>query len=393
MLNTILFETSIKSLLRNKLRLFLTTLGVIIGVFAVVTLVSLGKGIQNYIQDQFNQLGSNLLFITPGKASFGRDPAETFTKNKLKPKHANTLKTYAGDFISQITPWVSLGEKIRYKNKTYYASINGINTEGVEIFSYTLEKGRGFTKNEVKNRRRVIIIGPKVSQELFFNTNPLGKKVVLGSKNFTVIGVFKEKGQNYDNGALIPYTTALEVFDIENISGITIRVKKDVDFIVAQRVIKKALQRDLKEDDFSVLAQSDILKTIQNILKILTLTLGAIAGISLLVGGIGIMNIMYVSVTERTREIGLRKAVGATPKDIALQFLIESVLISSLGGIVGLLLGWGASLIPRAYVRTEVPWWAVFLALGFSIFVGIVFGTAPALKAAKKDPIEALRYE
>ncbi len=390
---TILFEVSIKSLMRNKLRLFLTTLGVIIGVFAVITLVALGKGLQNYIQEQFEQLGSNLVFVSPGKVSFGRDPAETYTKNKLKAKHIKTIQTYAKDYVATITPWVSLGENLRYKNKTYYASINGLNSDGIQIFNYNIKKGRAFTKNEVKNRRRVIILGPKATQELFYNTTPIGKKVILGGKKFTVIGVFEEKGQNYDNSVLIPYSTALDVFDLKNISGITIKVKKNVDFLVAQKVIAKALQRELKKDEFTVLSQSDILKKIQNILKILTITLGAIAGISLLVGGIGIMNIMYVSVTERTREIGLRKAVGATPLDIALQFLTESILISSLGGLIGLFLGWAASLIPRAYIHTQVPWWAIILALGFSILVGIVFGTAPALKAAKKDPIEALRYE
>ena len=386
-------KTAIAALNSNKVRSSLTMLGVIIGVAAVILLISIGRGIQNYITDQFEQLGSNLVFVAPGRVNFGRDPAEALTRNSLSEKHITLIERHASDYVEKTTPWVSVGLDVQYKTKDFYASLNAFNEHGFEMFSYKIESGRSFNRSEVRAKSKVVIIGPKPTEELFNTENPVGRKVKINDETFEVIGVFKEKGQSYDEGVLIPYTTAQSVFDIENFSNITVKVSNAQEIDRAMAQIDRALRRDLKSDEYSVLSPEDILSSIQNILGILTLGLGAIAGISLLVGGIGIMNIMLVSVTERTREIGLRKAVGATPGDIAGQFLMESTLLSVGGGIMGIIMGWLGSFGARRFLRTEVPWWAVLLAFSFAVLVGIIFGTYPAIKASRKNSIDALRYE
>lgn len=387
------FRTANRSLYSNKVRTILTMLGVIIGVFAVVMMVALGKGAQNYITDQFEALGSNLLFVSPGKAGFGNDPAARLSKNKLSDKHVNLIKLNAPDSYKEITPYVTAGDNVKYKTKTYYASLIGINEDGDKMFNYEIDKGRYFSSVESKSKKKVAVVGPSVIKELFGTVNPIDKKIKIGEDTYTVIGTFKEKGQNFDDGIVAPYMSVMETFHIKYYTSIVLKAKDEKNIDLAMKQIELAVMRDLKKDDFSVLSQKDILSSIQSILNILTTGIGAIAGISLLVGGIGIMNIMLVSVTERTREIGLRKAVGATPFNIATQFLVESILLSVGGGIIGLILGYLGSLAPRAFIRTEVPWWAVLVAFGFSVFVGMVFGTYPAIKASRKDPIESLRYE
>lgn len=387
------FKISVTALNANKIRTSLTMLGVIIGVSAVVLLISLGRGIQNYITDQFEALGSNLIFVSPGRVSFNRDPSESFSRNKLEEKHIRLIQTQAPNSFEYISPVISVGETVKYKTNNYFASVNALNEDGDKIFNYEVDKGRFFTKSEVRAKAKVVLIGKEVQKELFPNRDPIGQKVKIGKNYYEVIGTYKEKGRNFDEQVVIPYTSAKESFGLSNISNIAMKAGNTDNIDKNMRQIEKALLRDLEEDDFTVLSQKDVLNSIQNILQILTLGLGAIAGISLLVGGIGIMNIMLVSVTERTREIGLRKAVGATPVDIANQFLFESTLLSVGGGIIGIILGWLGSLVARNFLRTEVPWWSVLLAFSFAAIVGIIFGTYPAVKASKKDPIEALRYE
>jgi len=386
-------KSSSTALASNKVRTALTMLGVIIGVSAVILLVSIGRGIQNYITDQFNALGSNLLFVTPGKVQIGRDPGDSFSRNKLEEKHVRLVETQAADFFDSITPLVQIGETVKYKTNNYFATVIGINETGKLLFDYSVDKGEFFTKADVKSSSRVAILGPLVYKELFPNQDPIGKHIKIGDDSYEVIGTYVEKGPNYDVQVVVPYTSAINSFGIKTLSNIVIKISEDQNIDVASRQIERSLLKDLKEDDFTVMSQADILSTIQNILQMLTIGLGAIAGISLLVGGIGIMNIMLVSVTERTREIGLRKALGATQNNISLQFLFESTMLSIGGGTIGILLGWLASLAIRTYLRTEVPWWSVLIAFSFSAFVGIIFGTYPAIKAGKKNPIDALRYE
>jgi len=393
-----LFRTALNALNANKIRSALTMLGVIIGVFAVVTMISIGRGLQNYITDQFNELGSNLLFVVPGnfaEAGFGNDPASFYSRNKLEEKHVDMIKTNLKQYDLKVTPHISIGETARYKTKEYYTTIEAVNYQAEDIFNYVVNKGRFFTKTDEKSKAKVAILGKVVVDELFANSNPVGKKIKLGGDTYEVIGTFKEKGVNYDRGTIIPYTSAKESFEIENVTDISIKAKNSEDLSRLTSEIKRVLIRDMKEEDFSIMSQEQILTSINDILRMLTIGLGAIAAISLIVGGIGIMNIMLVSVTERTREIGLRKAVGATPANISTQFLLESTTLSVSGGVIGLLLGYATTILTRQLlnIRTELPWWSVVLAFGFAALVGIVFGTYPAISAGKKDPIEALRYE
>lgn len=388
-----IFKTSNKALLLHKGRTALTMLGVIIGVFAVISLVSMGIGVQNYVTDQFESIGSNVIFIMPGNSGFTEDPANTFGRLKFEEKHVDLIEQYASDQVEIVSPSVRFSGTVEYKTNSYYSSILAPNYKAQQLFDLSIQEGRFFNEAEEKNKMRVAILGPNIAEELFPNVNPIGKNIEIEEVSYEVIGYTKKKGQDYDNNVYVPYTIAMSDFEIDNFQGLIVKIKDKDSVELAEKQVTLALLRDLDKDDFQIMSAEDILSSIQSILSILTAAVGAIAGISLLVGGIGIMNIMLVSVTERTKEIGLRKAVGASPKDIALQFMFEAVMISVGGGAMGLLFGWLASLAARSIVRTEVPLWAVLLAFGFSVLVGVIFGTYPAVKASKKDPIEALRYE
>uniref|UniRef100_A0A7C4XH47 FtsX-like permease family protein n=1 Tax=candidate division WWE3 bacterium TaxID=2053526 RepID=A0A7C4XH47_UNCKA len=388
-----IFNTSIKALNANKIRSFLTILGIIIGVFAVVTLISLGKGVQNYISDQFDALGSNLLFVSPGTAAFGNDPAEAFTINRLERKHIELLERNLGSEIDSTSAYYVASEYAKYKTKTYLADVTGLSATGGKMFNYEMVEGRYFTKAEENNDTKVVVLGPNVSKELFSSQTAVGQRIDVSGDNYEVIGVFKSKGSNFDDQIIIPFTAMEKTFGLSNLSSIVVKAKQDSDIDFLIRQVELVMLQDLKSDEFNVLSQSDILGSIQSILGMLTIALSAIAGISLLVGGIGIMNIMLVSVTERIREIGLRKAVGASPFNIGLQFLTESVLLSVLGGLIGLVLGMLATAGAQQFIRAEITGSAVLLSFIFSVVVGVIFGTYPAVNAAKKDPIEALRHE
>lgn len=388
-----IYKSSQKALLLHKGRTALTMLGVIIGVFAVISLVSMGIGVQNYVTDQFESLGSNILFVMPGNADFTSDPANTFGRVKFEEKHTELIRRHAADYIELVSPSVRFSGTVEYKTKSYYSSIYAPNYQAQEVFDLSIQEGRYFTENEQDNEIRVVVLGPNVVDELFPNSSPINEKIKIEDVTYEIIGYTKKKGPDYDDNVYIPYTVAMDDFEIDNYQGIIVKAKSKDDIELAKKQVTLALLRDLDNDDFQILSPEDVLESINDILAILTAAVGAIAGISLLVGGIGIMNIMLVSVTERIKEIGLRKAVGASPRDIALQFLIESVMISVGGGAIGLLFGWLASLAARSVVRTQVPLWAILLSFMFSVLVGVVFGTYPAIKASKKDPIEALRYE
>lgn len=384
-------KTARTALFANKIRSVLTMLGVIIGVSAVILLIAIGRGVQNYISDQFSALGANLVFILPGKGFAQNGPPSTF--NKLNDTHIKILQNQTPELIDRITPEIVVNKTISYRNQDFYGSIIGLNNEGPEVFNFEAKEGRLFNSAEASSGSKVVVIGPVVKKELFGTNEAVGKKVKVDDKTFTVIGVFKEKSQSFDDGIFMPRKTIENELNAKTFLAIVIKVKNEKNIDRDMKAFERALLRDLKVDDFTVQSQSEILGSIQNIIQILTIGLGSIAGISLVVGGIGIMNIMLVSVTERTREIGLRKALGATNSNIAIQFLIESIMLSVGGGTLGILLGWLLSFIPRTYIRTEVTFWSVLLAFGFAVAVGIIFGTYPAIKASKKDPIEALRYE
>lgn len=389
-----IFRSSFTALTLNKVRTFLTMLGVIIGVFAVVALVSLVKGFENYITDQFSSLGSNLIWVMPGMVSFEQGGGEpNYSNNKLDYKHIDLIKRYAGDQFTDISAVMRVSKVVKYKTKSYTATLTAGTDRLIDILNVQMDKGRFYTKPEVDTKAKVVVIGKLVVDELFPTKDPLGEQIKIDGINFTVVGTAKEWGPNFDDRVFMPETTVKTSLGIDRFTAILVKVKNGLDIEEVAGSIKLALRRDLKADDYTVMTQKDILSSVNNILNVLSTCLAAIAGISLFVGGIGIMNIMLVSVTERTREIGLRKALGATSRDILLQFMTESVVISALGGSLGLILAWMGTLAIRSLLRAEVPWWSVLLGFGFSLFVGVIFGTYPALSASKKDPIEALRYE
>lgn len=392
-MNDQIVKLALSNIVVNKVRSILTMLGIVIGVFSVIVLVAIGSGIESFIVGQFNALGSNLIFVAPGVANFSDDPAKAFSRNKLDEKHLDLIEANASDVVSYFSPSIRLSDNAKYKTNTYKASVIGSNEEGLNIFNYEIASGRYFNSQEVRSKERVAIIGDLVRKELFGSQEPLGEHIMVGDDTYLIIGTFVSKGQSQDGNIVFPYTTIRESYGVKNFSGIAVKLRDGVDVNLATRKLELALMRDLKDDDFSVLSQADVLASIQNILRILTAGIGAIAGISLLVGGVGIMNIMLVSVTERIHEIGLRKALGATSRTIAFQFLLEALFISLVGGLIGLLLGWLGSLAARSFITTTITGWSVFLAIGFSCLVGLVFGTYPAIQASKKDPIEALRYE
>lgn len=386
-------RTALNNIKINKVRSFLTMLGVIIGVFAVVTLFAIGKGFQNYIQDEFDKLGSNLIFVSPGNAGFGDDPAKSFTNNKLDEKHISLIETNASEYVKRISPYNITGANTSYKNNSYYSEITGVSYDANKIIDYQIDAGRMYTLSEQRNKANVAVLGPQVVNEIFKEKNPLGEMVKIGDESYEVIGTFKEKGDNYDDQILIPYTTSMKNFDIKNFASIVIQIDDASQTDIAMKKIELAMLRDLNSDEFTVLSQQDLLDSISSILHIVTMGIGAIGAISLLVGGIGIMNIMLVTVTERTREIGLRKAIGATPFAIALQFVSEAIIISVIGGVIGLLIAVLLTISIQSLLRAEISIFAVMLALVFSIGVGIIFGTYPAVKASKLDPIKALTFE
>lgn len=391
-----LLRLSLNALRSNKLRSGLTTLGVIIGVFAVILLVSLGSGLQKYITDQISGLGSNLIFVIPGKVGGARTPGGQQT-NKLTINDAKNIATKLRS-SGKVGPVIQKAATIKFGNKSNKnASIMGTSAQYPDIVKTGLTRGRFFTPGQERSSAKVAVVGPTVVTNLFSSKNPIGQKISIAGSRYTVIGILEKKGSLFgldqDNTAFVPITTAQRQFGVTNVNTIYLSANKPemVEYVKAQA--EKVLLQRLTEDDFTLQTQEQTLSTISNITNILTVALGGIAAISLLVGGIGVMNIMLVSVTERTKEIGLRKALGARRVDILSQFLLEAVILSLVGGLVGIGLGLAASYILSLFFISDVTPWSVFLAFLFSVAVGIIFGMAPAIRASRLSPIEALRYE
>ena len=398
-----LIRISLTALRTNKVRSFLTMLGIIIGVFSVIILVSVGAGLRAFINNQFENLGSNIVIIMPGKLLdekgqySGAHGAPNFAGSKLDYQQVRGLKRLGKPIVAATGRTETPVTASRISGKSVFTTVMGVTEDYSEVRNTKAQKGRFISLADVSSGKRVAAIGPSLADKIFGSVDPLGKEFRLGEQKFKVVGIVEKKGGGFgvdtDNSAYIPITAAQRLFNLKNFQVIDVQIDSKDNINEGIKIIKKYMLKELKDDEFSVLDQSQLLGTIDTILGTLTTALGAIAAISLLVGGIGIMNIMLVSVTERTHEIGLRKAVGAQPRDIAIQFLIESVFLSITGGLIGILLAFLVSLAISRIFQTVITGWSVFLAFGISSLVGIIFGVAPALRAAKLNPIDALRYE
>lgn len=389
------------SLISNKVRAFLTMLGIIIGVAAVILLVSIGEGARMYIQKELGELGSNILVVVPGKTSKeGGMHMGTSAVRKLLYDDAILIEKRSRNIVNAVpvivgTSWIKLGGKNR---DTY---IVGVNENYFSIRNLKIASGRELSASDVESARRVCVLGQTVKKEVLGEQNPLGQTVTIGDTKYRVIGVMEKKGValgfDIDDVVFIPTTTARELFDTDRLFNITVKVRSADLISEAKKDIKEILiKRHAGKEDFTILSQDEMIAVMGKILNIMTAVLAGIAAISLIVGGIGIMNIMLVSVRERTKEIGLRKAIGAKNRDILLQFLFESMTLSIVGGIGGALLGGTLSWIIPYFVEflpTKLVWWAILLAFFFSVLVGVFFGVYPARKASLYDPIVALRYE
>ncbi len=392
-----LIRLAFKAIIGNKLRSFLTTLGIIIGVFAIIMLVSIGTGLQSYISSQLSSFGSNLIFVIPGRIGGARTPGGVVS-NKLLVSDAKNLEVKLKSFAT-VAPVISQISTVKLKNKSNKnTTIFGTTANYPDIVkNSTLTKGSFFTSGQERSGSKVAVIGSTVYTNLFDSVNPIGKIINIGNNRYTVIGLIGKRGSTFgvdqDNVVIIPFGAAKQQFGITNINAIYMSAFKPEQVSFVKTQAEKILLKRLTEDDFTVQTAESSLSIVTSITNILTIALGGIAAISLLVGGIGVANIMLVSVTERTREIGLRKALGARRNDILKQFLLEAVILSVTGGVIGILFGLGASMIVAILLFSTVTWWSIALAFGFSVIVGVVFGMAPAIRASKLSPIEALRYE
>lgn len=392
------------SLIANKLRSLLTMLGIIIGVAAVIALVSIGNGVKQDIEDSISSLGSNLLVVLPGAP---RTPGARSSQGSMKSLKISDYEAIAKlEGVKATSPMTNGSYVVIYQNKNWTTSVAGVNSNFQDVNNWTMTSGRFFSDKNVQNRERVAVVGQTVVKNLFTDEDPVGKEIRVKNIPFRVIGVLKSKGNgtmgnDQDDTVLIPYTTSMErVEGIDYLRRVYVVAKDDGGIDRLQADIENLLRvrhniKDTNLDDFNIQNMKSIMETVAQTTGTFTLFLGAVAAISLVVGGIGIMNIMLVSVTERTREIGVRKALGATYSVIVTQFLIEAVVISLMGGFIGIAFGIGASkvigMVSGMSTIVSVP--TIIMSFAFSMAIGLIFGIYPARKAAKLNPIDALHYE
>ncbi len=405
------FTTALTGLTTNRSRSALTILGIVIGITAIMLVVSLGAGAQELILGQVQGLGTNTIAVIPGREPSGPSDVAFLFSDSLKEKDIVALKNKANvPGLKSLMPTVFGAGSVSYDSNTYQTSIFGATELMVDIFDLH-PQGEFFNADHVSSRSDVAVLGSKIADKLFEDEMPLDKKIKIKNRNFEVIGVLPETGGgslfNFDDMVLVPYTTAQDyITGKKSFNRLIIQAYTDKDVPVTSEDIKMTLREshgitDPDKDDFTVQTQQDLANRLSTITNALTYFLVAVASIALFVGGVGIMNIMLVSVTERTREIGLRKALGATDKDILAQFLLEAVLLTAMGGLIGIILGASLAFITAIGLSKGLgvdwtfvfPWGGAFLGLSVSALIGLIFGGYPARQASKKSPIEALRYE
>lgn len=388
------WRVALGALRANRLRSGLTMLGVVIGVAAVVVLVAIGTGTKQEVERQVEGLGSNLLIVVPGRVDFGSAPAVS----RISLSDVDAVTRLVGD-RNRVAVSVTSGETVRVGTASRFTTVVGVMETTPQVFVRDMARGAYLSRSDVDTARRVAVLGSTVARQLFGDREPVGQQATIAGVRFRVVGVFAPLGQSLgvdrDDEVHIPVTTAHRLFGTTRIDGIAVKApdRGGIDEL-GTRIVAELSQRH-PDTEFSAVTQEQILGVLGDILGVLTGVLAAIAGISLLVGGVGVSNIMLVSVRERVREIGLRKAVGARPRDIGVQFLLEAVLLTTVGGAIGIGLGVGAALLVAVLspVPAAVTWWAMALAFGVSAVVGIVFGVVPAQRAGRLDPVVALRTE
>lgn len=409
---TNLFKIALRAIAANKTRSFLTALGIIIGIASVITMLAVGQGTKQSIQANIAEMGSNMIMIGPGADRRGGVRQDASSMETLKMTDFEAIRDECS-YIKAISPVVNKSGQFIYGNENTPSTIYGVNQDYLEIRQLSISDGTGFTDAEIKSSAKVCILGQTVIDNLFPDgSDPIGKVVRFNSIPFRVIGVLKKKGYNsmgmdQDDMVLAPYTAVMKRILAQTYlggiqcsaitEGVTDKATEEIRTILRRnhKLKEATATADEEEDDFNIRSQEELSSMMSSTTNMLTILLGCVAGISLIVGGIGIMNIMYVSVTERTREIGLRMSVGARGIDILNQFLIEAILLSVTGGIIGVLLGIGASMTIKAFAHwpISIEAWTIVMSFAVCTFTGVFFGWYPAKKAAQLDPIEALRYE
>ncbi len=396
-----IFRMSISSLRINKMRTFLSMLGVIVGVSSLILIIAVGYGAQNSILSSIQLMGSDVVIVMPGKSTnLFKSAINTLGSNAMrKPLTYSDVKYLKKKMpYARIAPEISLISPVKYRNMEFTTTIIGTNSDVFIVSNYRVTRGRTLVEKDIAGYKNVCVLGYKVAKELFPNQNPVGKYTIMSGSKFLVIGTLQKKGAlgkiDLDNVVFVPITTLQAKMRIKNVQVIYAKPPKGMSSYVLGARIKSFLIARHGMENFTLNNFAQYLQLAKEVTSIFAITLAVIGSVSIFVGGIGIMNIMLASVAERTREIGIRKAVGAKNSDILLQFLFESALISTVGGILGIILGvLGATLIPKNLLLTHITVGSIIIGFSISFLIGVFFGVYPANKASKLSPVEALRYE